>query len=183
MNKNNNKESSLESLPLPSTETLADFADIRHGFEIAGHRFLVPEGIYSELTSRTEICAIPDTPSFFLGFINHRGETLPVFSLERLLLKDSETMGRWILLIDKGTRTIGILLNSYPRTLNDLKAKNNIAAEGERIEPDKAINDEVFELFSGATFMYHSETWREFDHRRFCEYGKRNFINPKRAES
>ncbi|OMH32088.1 chemotaxis protein CheW [Motiliproteus sp. MSK22-1] len=157
----------MEPLPLP--EEITDLVEIRHGFEVGEHRFLILKETFSELTTRTEICAIPDAPRSFLGFINHRGETVPVFSIQRLLEPDTDAVGRWILLIDQGSKTVGILLDSYPRGLSEIEDANNASP----------VEDKIVAQFCGDAFQHQGELWREFDHHRFCEYAKREFSAPR----
>ncbi len=137
---------------------------VRHGFEVAGYHFLLPKGMFSEVTHRTAICAIPDTPSSFLGFINHRGETVPVFSVQRVLDEDAEANGRWVLLLDQTPRTVGILLDAYPKGISGVDQHEA-----------EAIKDAELKAFCRSCYSHEGAIWYEFDHRRFCEHVRKSF--------
>lgn len=142
----------------------AQLLQVRHGFEVAGYHFLLPKGMFSEVTNRSAICAIPDTPASFLGFINHRGETVPVFSVQRVLNEEAEASGRWVLLLDQSPRTVGILLDAYPKGISGVDQH-----EAEAIAED-AVN-----AFCSGCYTHEGTVWYEFDRRRFCEYVRKTF--------
>jgi twitching motility protein PilI len=96
--------------------------DIRHGFNVGSIYLLVPKGIASEVVQANAIYAIPNTPLWFSGFVNHRGEALPVFYLEALFnpqLQDKKNK-QWILFLEHQQKTCGLLINSCPYRLNNL---------------------------------------------------------------
>ena len=90
---------------------------------------------------------------------------MPVFSIQRLIEPDSDAVGSWILLIDQGSKTVGILLDNYPRGLSEVEDANDT----------QLPEDETVAQFSGDAFKHQGKLWREFDHHRFCEYAKGSF--------
>jgi len=139
----------------------------RHGFELAGTRFLIPLGLHAELSARPPICAIPDTPTLLLGFINHRGETLPVFDLDRLTGSYPANAGRWVLRLGKGAEAIGLLLNDLPHGLLGGEAAASDAPPPSQLSP-----------FCGQGYRQAGEQWWEFDHPRFCAFVRHQFGTP-----
>jgi chemotaxis signal transduction protein len=59
--------------------------DIRHGFTLGSLALLVPKNVKSEIIYAPTLYPLPNTPNWFSGFANHRGEALPIFYLEGLL--------------------------------------------------------------------------------------------------
>jgi chemotaxis signal transduction protein len=55
------------------------------GFESAGGLFALPIGEILEVSETTEIASIPTVPRSCGGVMNHRGDALPVLSLQVLL--------------------------------------------------------------------------------------------------
>lgn len=97
-------------------------ADIRHGFTVGSLSLLIPKGVTSEVIQTGTICPLPNTPNWFKGFINHRGEALPVFYLEALFnphLSDKKNK-QWILFLQQQQKTCGLLINNCPYKVDNL---------------------------------------------------------------
>ena len=144
----------MQTLLDENTDQATEDVVTHYGFEAAGFRYLVPQGEHSELVARSNIGAIPDTPGCFLGFINHRGEPRPVFSLERLVDADADASGRWVLLIGRGSRKVGVLLCRPPLSLTGMEEKTNMTES---------------QPFSGDAYVRQGECWREFSYSQFCD--------------
>ncbi|MGB0468653.1 MAG: chemotaxis protein CheW [Pontibacterium sp.] len=142
--------------------------DVRHGFIVAESHLLIPKGLYSELVSRVRICPIPATPEWFCGFINHRGETVPVYDLTRLSGKISTTSQdkRWILLLDEHPLMVGILLDSAPQGLATPRRLNTT---------EKTVVCELLQPFAGQYYEHQGSVWAEFEHRQFFTALKKLF--------
>lgn len=159
-------EAELFDITAPSE----NFQEVRHGFEVAGNYLLVPRELYSELISRPRICRIPTTPLWFSGFINHRGETVPVFDLAALTLDDdsnpADQSQRWVLLLDEQPYMVGILLQEPPAALVaptplDESASNHL---------NPALRPHTY------GYMQHKDkVWAELNHRQFFAAVKERF--------
>ncbi|MCO4757208.1 MAG: chemotaxis protein CheW [Oceanospirillaceae bacterium] len=150
------------------TDAPENFQEVRHGFNVAGNHFLVPRALYSELVNKPRICPIPTTPNWFKGFINHRGETIPVYDLA-LLSGDHNSSGqtqRWVLLLDEQPYMAGILLDSPPVAL--------VAPNALEDSSSAAFNEDFHSFLDG--YIEHDGTeWAELDHRRFFSAIKERF--------
>jgi len=147
-----------------------DFQEVRHGFEVAGNHLMVPRELYSELISRPRICRIPTTPIWFTGFINHRGETVPVFDLNALVQNDVAATGdqpqRWVLLLDEQPYMVGILLSAPPAALVAPTPLDETAASH--------LSDTLRPHTYG--YVEHKGTvWAELNHRQFFAAVKERF--------
>jgi len=110
---------SLSRLPEPrvySNEYEApEFDEIRHGFLLDDQHFLLTTGTFSELAPKGRICPLPDSPVWFAGFINHRGNTVPVYDLPYLVHQERTDLRAqyWILLLGNSlTRPVSCCRNS-----------------------------------------------------------------------
>jgi len=133
-------------------------SEVRHGFRIGSNRLLIPQSTHSELAPLPKLCAIPDTPDWFAGFINHRGDTVPAYDLYHLF-QEEQVEKRWALILGTQTETIALLLNDYPKGIVGL-------------EPSSAPGGPSSEALTGYCPAYLSnsdEVWAEFDYKRFFQ--------------
>jgi chemotaxis signal transduction protein len=135
-----------------------NIAEIRHGFTVSSHALLVPKAVKTEVIQATTLYPLPNTPNWFSGFVNHRGEALPVFSLEMLFNPQSppKKNKQWILFLEQHQKTCGMLINSCPYKVNNLTemAVSDVSAIPESITPhiEKAFFDGHREWLD---FSYH----------------------------
>jgi len=69
--------------PLEERPPLAESIEILV-FSIAGERYAVDTAHVHDVVPLRELTALPCTPSFVLGVVNHRGRILPVLDFRRL---------------------------------------------------------------------------------------------------
>jgi twitching motility protein PilI len=97
-------------------------AEIRHGFTLGSLALLIPKGVICEVIQANTLYPLPNTPHWFSGFVNHRGEALPVFYLEKLfnlnLVEPKDK--QWILFLQQPQKTCGVLINHCPYKLDNL---------------------------------------------------------------
>ncbi|MDI3325323.1 chemotaxis protein CheW [Pontibacterium granulatum] len=152
------------------TEPPEDFQEVRHGFEVASNHLLVPRDLYSELISRPRICRIPTTPIWFSGFINHRGETVPIFDLAALIGEGETDTGekpkRWVLLLDEQPYMVGILLSEPPAALVAPTPLDETAA--------KHLS-EALRAHTHGYVEHKGRVWAELNHRQFFAAVKERF--------
>jgi chemotaxis signal transduction protein len=144
--------------------------DIRHGFNVGTLSLLVPKSIASEVIQADAIYSIPNTPKWFSGFVNHRGEALPVFYLEALFNPQlSEKKNKqWILFLEQQQKTCGLLINSCPYKLNNLM---EIAVEHVLAIPEILKPHVVQAFYDG------SSEWLDFSHHHFL-LSLKSIFNP-----
>ena len=82
--------------------TTHEIREIRHGFDVGSYALVIPMLTRAEVVHQPSVCEIPSTPDWFAGFINHRGETVPVYDLNKYLriVEETEPTLNWVLLID-----------------------------------------------------------------------------------
>lgn len=142
-------------------EAQIPYQEVRHGFSVAGCHLLLPQAVYSEVISQPRICSIPTTPNWFAGFINHRGETVPVYDVALLLnpeeSHDAAQRKRWVLLLDEHPYMAGILLTEPPAGL--------VAPELSDMplpEVPEAVSPYIKDCY-----LHGGKHWTNFNHRQF----------------
>jgi chemotaxis signal transduction protein len=87
----------------------------RYGVRVGGLRILLPGETVSEVVDSPKVFPIPNTISWFEGFINLRGNLVPVFDL-RELFETTVAPGQrqMVLIIDKGANAVGIAIDGLP---------------------------------------------------------------------
>ncbi len=91
---------------------------VRYGFRVGNLGMLVPAKAASELSGDLSVYPVPNTPPWFPGLVNLRGNLIPVFDLKRLLMPgDDSAPQRKLLVLDKEENAAGILVDGFPRPL------------------------------------------------------------------
>lgn len=131
---------------------------LRYGFRAGGLSLLIHGGVGSEVVPMMPLAAIPNGPGWLLGVINLRGNLIPVCDLLQLLPDAPEVAGRktMILVLDKGEKAAGFVIDGHPVALNDLRPTNQVP--------------ELPEFLANYVRAAHStddEVWLEFDHEGF----------------
>lgn len=148
---------------------------MRHGFQISGHNLLIPEGTSCELTTRQNICPLPDCPAWFAGFINHRGHAVPVYDLECFLCEGDTRppSGRdfRILLLDPHPGTAGFIIHALPSVLSDLLPDELVETDG--LPP-------LLAPFISSVWKQNEHRWYEIDHQALLGHLKAQFQPLKR---
>ena len=89
---------------------------VRYGFRVGSLGMLVPHKTASELIGDLSVYPVPNTPPWFPGLVNLRGNLIPVFDLKRLfaLSVDGESE-RKLLVLDKEDNAAGLYVDGFPR--------------------------------------------------------------------
>lgn len=129
----------------------------RYGFRIGSLGLLVPPRTLSEVIAMTPIVSIPNGPAWLLGMINLRSHLVPVFDLLMMCdLPSAEDEGRWILVLDKGERAVGMVVAEYPKRLIELRPASQLPTLPHALQ--RAVS---------AGYLAGSDLWLELDHRAF----------------
>lgn len=133
---------------------------LRYGYRVGAWTLLIGERVASEIVRAERIVAIPRTPRWLLGMTNLRGRPVPVFDLRAALgeATGEGARGRFVLVLDKGERAVGIEVDDTPSALRSL-------VRAPAIPPLPA---RLARCVAGA-WAERDELWLEFDHRGFFE--------------
>lgn len=133
---------------------------LRYGYRVGAWNLLIGERVASEVVRAERIVAIPRTPRWLLGMTNLRGRPVPVFDLRAALSEATGegARGRFVLVLDKGERAVGIEVDDYPSALRSLRGTDAVPPLPARLAP-----------FVAGAATERDALWLEFDHRGFFE--------------
>lgn len=103
---------------------------VRYGYRVGTVSFLVPLATGSEVVPLLDPATLPNSPKWLRGMVNLRGSLVPVFDLASVLGVDEDRAGERgggratkpvILVLDKGERAAGFLIDGFPRALAGLR--------------------------------------------------------------
>lgn len=136
---------------------------VRYGFRTADLALLIHAGVGSEVVPMMPLAALPHGPAWLLGIINLRGNLIPVCDLRLVLNLETEAAAKqMILVMDKGDRAVGFVIDGYPCTLNELKPARQVPKL-----PEPLVRYVKAALSDG------NDIWFEFDHEGFLEDSNR----------
>lgn len=134
----------------------------RYGFRIGTLSLLVPLGIGSEVLAWSPPAALPNSPGWLLGVINLRGALVPVFDLAPMFDGDADhattapdgpDARRMILVLDKGDRAAGLVIDGHPRPLRGMRAT-----------PQLPALPATLQAYVSAAWADDADVWLDFGH-------------------
>lgn len=148
-----------------------------YGITSGGVNLLLPVGIYSELAFNPVITALPNSPQYFIGLLNMRGNLIPVYDLAIYINIDRQAKNtladhsalvnvhsrkaQQVIILGKGDDSAALLCDSLPQTFElSINALSNRTSESpSSIKPFVARtfwlnNDDWFELDAVAMFTF-----------------------------
>lgn len=161
-----------QTAALPDIPVSTEAYDLRHGFRVEFLQLLLQSQTRSELLRCGQVCGIPDTPDWFVGFINHRGEAVPVYDFAASLgLESTNQKQGWLLLLGEHPEAAALLLADMPESVTSPQAL-----------PQKAslpIPD-ILKNICGGQYQHQNSVWFELNHQAYFAAQKQHF---KRVES
>lgn len=91
--------------------------DLHYGFRVGELKLLLKPLEKIEVINTLSACPVPNTPSWFAGMINLRGELLPVFDLNLLMTQKPEP-AKWIAIFRHNGRAAGIYTSTLPISIS-----------------------------------------------------------------
>ncbi len=146
---------------------------VRYGINIGGVFLLIPQFGGSEVLLKPPLYTIPNTPAYFLGVCNIRGNIAPVYDLVKafnLVRKDrdrpqdstssvvdrrTESRQKRILVIGNGEQMVGIEIYSLPQTIQ-------ISDHTNRISEQQPLPDRLVGFVQGG-YVVEDRQWHELD--------------------
>ena len=100
----------------------SDVETVRYGVRVGRLCLLLPSQILNEVVDEGVIYPVPNTPEWFVGVINHRGNIVSTFDLKSLFfdqeLNTPQNDESQVLVIGRGDGAVGILIDALPQALN-----------------------------------------------------------------
>jgi len=89
----------------------------RFGFQVGGVGFLIDPTLSSEVLEQLPTFPVPHTPDWLVGIANLRGNLVPVLDLARLWQWSRRAEPARLLVLDRGERAVGLVVDRLPVTL------------------------------------------------------------------
>lgn len=158
-------EDALNRFQQPDTALLGlDISDNAHekqryGFKISGIGFLISSETPCEVMKNFIVYPIPKMKQWLHGLVNLRGNLIPVYDMSMLLGLSDEPMNHEnLLIIDKGTESAGILLDTLPQPFD--------ISEWQEISYTPKLPAGLSECVSNA-YSIEDVLWIEFNHKDY----------------
>jgi len=137
---------------------LRDDEVARYGFRVSSLGLLIQPGTGSEVVEARGIAALPNAPRWLAGVMNLRGNPVPVFDLCAALdlARNDESQKSMVLVLDKGERAAGLLIDGLPRVVPQGRPIDLPGALPVRLAP-----------FTQQAVATSDAVWLEFDHAGF----------------
>jgi len=131
---------------------------VRYGFRVSSLGLLIKPGTGSEVVEARAIATLPNAPRWLAGVMNLRGNPVPVFDLIAALdlARNDQSQKSMVLVLDKGDRAAGLLIDGMPRVVPQGKPIDQPAALPARLAP-----------FATNALATGDGVWLEFDHVGF----------------
>ena len=127
-----------------------------HGFSLGDMGFLFATNEKAEVVENTSTCSIPNTPLWFKGMINVRGNLVPVVDFGLLLDIKVKNLAEWVLILGAGNKSVGISIDNLPILVDSSK-------QIEEIPP----LPEILQKHNRAAFLHEKRIWLELDYGNF----------------
>jgi twitching motility protein PilI len=128
---------------------------IRQGVKVGATGIFLPYLEKVEIIALESLCPIPNTPMWFMGMINNRGNLLPVFDLKLFMQTDVAVPSRWLMILGSGGRAAGLCIDSLPVTI-----ENPEQVDPARIDTEIRIPADLRPYLSGS-FLHDGALWMD----------------------
>ena len=132
-------------------------AQRRYGVSLGDYGLLLPRDQICEVTEGIPDCRLPNTPCWFAGVVNQRGNMVPVFDVAAMLGASIHTAPEsrsWVLIVATREAAVGLKSGTLPETLQ--------IAESDRLDYNPAAHSRLHR-FVTATFNCDDRLWLEWD--------------------
>ena len=92
---------------------------IRQGVKVGVIGIFLPYLEKVEIIELESVCPIPNTPMWFMGMINNRGNLLPVFDLKLFMEMEVEQSSRWLMILGSGGKAAGLCIDALPTVIDN----------------------------------------------------------------
>ena len=140
----------------PASDREPQTAERRYGVRLAEYGLLLPQAALAEIAETLPDCRLPNTPAWFAGVMNQRGNIVPVFDLAALLETQSRTSRARARVLIVGTRdeAVGLQLRELPQTV--------YISTGESLSYNPVTNP-LLDRYVRTTYNCSETLWLEWD--------------------
>ena len=154
----------LERFTPPGDLLWSDVAPLverkRYGYRVGSLNLLIRAEVGSEVIRPQALAPLPGAADFLLGLINLRGNLVPIFDLGLVLSgrRSEVTASKLFLILDKAENAVGMLIDSYPQPLTELRTITQMPQLPATLEAHVT-----------AAFVKDDKVWLDFNHESFFE--------------
>jgi twitching motility protein PilI len=161
-------EEALNRFQKPDTALLGldvsahDYQQPRYGFKVSNVGLLISPETMCEVMKNFTVYPVPNTKPWMHGLVNLRGNLIPVYDLSMLLgLSEYPVAHKNLLVMDKGSDSVGILIDTLPQPCDLRRCKKlshvpNLPAGLKNCIADAYSVDDVL--------------WLGFNHKEYFHY-------------
>lgn len=133
----------------------------RYGFEIENLGFLIKQETICEVVKDFRVFPIPNTCSWLRGWINLRGNLIPVYDLSLLLgLIEEPKQYENLLILDKQSEAIAILIDELPKSCD--------VSEWQKMSHVPQLQVDMTD-FVHQIYRTDDRIWLDLEHKSFFE--------------
>jgi len=152
----------------PDTSGLSDNARVqaaytRHGVKVGDTGLFLPYLEKVEIMELASVCPIPNTPMWFMGMINNRGNLLPVFDLKLFMAMDVDQPSPWLMILGQGGKAGGLSIDSLPAVIDNPKPVDIDRIDGQMTIPN-ALRAHV-----AGTYVHNEKLWLDVAYDRLFQ--------------
>ncbi len=134
---------------------------VRYGFRLANLGLLIAPQTHSEVLEPLAIFPLPNTPSWFLGLCNLRGNIVPVYDLEGVFkMQGDDQEKRYLMVLGKAEQSVGLLIRGLPQPQ---------MLDMDQVMANQPPLPERLREFAANAYMIDQQVWVEFDHKAFFQ--------------
>ena len=131
----------------------------RYSFVVENVGFLIQENTVCEVVIDFKLFAIPNTSSWMRGWVNVRGNLVPVYDMSGLLGFDKEIRHyNKLLIIDKGMDAIGVLIDKLPQSYDVSEWEKS----SDLIDLPGTLSD-----FTSQSYFSNNIIWLDFNYKDY----------------
>ena len=127
---------------------------IRQGVQVGATGIFLPYLEKVEIIELESVCPIPNTPMWFMGMINNRGNLLPVFDLKLFMAMDDQP-SRWLMVIVHGGKAAGLCIDTLPVIIENPQTVD-VDRDGAHITLPQALRPHIV-----ATYVHNGKLWMD----------------------
>ena len=128
---------------------------IRQGVKVGATGIFLPYLEKVEIIEFESLCPIPNTPMWFMGMINNRGNILPIFDLKLFMEMEMEVSSRWLMILGSGGRAAGLCIDTLPAAI-----ENPQQVDIARIDAQTSIPIALRPYLAGS-FLHNGALWMD----------------------
>ena len=130
----------------------------RHGVKVGDTGIFLPYLERVEIVELQSVCPIPNTPMWFMGMINNRGNLMPVFDLKLFMAMGVDQPSRWLMILGHGSKAAGLCIDSLPAVI-----ENPQLVDVDQAVVQTAVPQALLRHLAG-TYMHNGKVWVDLDY-------------------